>query len=291
MHSDVDVAGAVMGLIKTVGTACGGEIGQFHTEIGRSITQSVTRCTRTRNENALGKHVPGGLILIDLRGTEQPEAARVLDNIIGQALHESGITQDEWKVDASGGRRNAKEDLNTGEATGREIKFVVPDDKAAAFADTLDKLTKVIRKSPNLAAQCHKGVLCSQEVINQVKGLTTTGKVEKGAVKPYVQLVVPKHSEKETEALAKPAHFILHLEGVPDGMAEQIGAIQNIPTYVYVASGERRSRDMNHTFTGGVNISIPINDSGFDRVISAIKHYKPPQIRGGSDTPQLGALP
>ncbi|MDX2112112.1 MAG: hypothetical protein SFW63_00010 [Alphaproteobacteria bacterium] len=289
MHHNVDVAEAVKSLIKTIGIACGGDAGQFQTQIGKTIGQCQTQFVGNKNPNALGKLVQGGYVEISLRGSEQPEAARVLDNVIGQALHEAKINLQEWKVKENAARRHAVNDPTTGQATGRVIKFVVPDDKAAAFAGALNEIDQIISRSGSLSQQCHKGVLCSQDVINQVEGLTTKGEIKEGAIKPFVELAIPARHEASSSGLARQACFVLHLEGVPNGMAAQIDSIRGV-TDQRQPSKNRYSRGMKHEFTGGVDISIPINDPRFDEVIDAIKHYKPPHTKRGEAAPQLGAL-
>jgi hypothetical protein len=289
MQNNIDVRDAIEAVIKTVASACGNNFGQFQTEIGKTIRQCQTRFIRNEKPNALGRLVQGGYVEIDLNGEEQPEASRIIDNMIERAMKEADINLEEWRVDNRDTRRFTKKDPKTGANTaGRMIKFKIPDHKAAKFAESLYEISRIVGNSPELAEQCYKGVLCSQEVINPIKGLTTQNVIEAGAVKPYVKLNIPAREDAPSSGLAKPAYFTLQLDGVPESLAKDIKSEFGLS---YKESDERRSRDLKHSFAGGLTIEIPIKEPDFSRVIEKIKNYTPPYVRKGDAGIGRPALP
>jgi hypothetical protein len=238
---------ALTDLVAELGAACGKDEGEFHTNIGASL--SMTMVGRPQD---LQRH-PGAIddgrggVYIKLGGDAQPEAARVLDHIIGIALQKvSAPAQYE-------GRRKVTPDAK---GTGRAITFMVPAEKAEAFIGEVDRMVQRIVHSSRLKHECHKGVQFSLEAVNRIEG-----------AKPFVQLEMP---EDQTQR----PYFQLHIQGTPDPLAETLAkALGKSGKETFPISYERGDRARKGKFKGGRDVDIPLNQEVANQALAAIREY------------------
>jgi hypothetical protein len=237
---------AVTDLMAELGAACGAEQGQLHTAMGKSLTMSMVIVNPAALQRSPGE-VCGGKVYIKLGGEAQPEAARVLDHIIGNAFKKTGIPE------VSGCRRQITRDANY---TGRAVIFEIPEEKTSRFISEVDKMVQRIVTSTRLKHECHNGVKFSLETINRIEG-----------AKPFVQLEMP-------DDIHQKPYFVLHIEGVPDALADALAPLlKKDGKEDFPRSDARGDRAGGGSFVGGRDVDIALNQEYTNPALDTIQAY------------------
>lgn len=266
----MQVGRAIESLVQVLGEACGGRRGDNHTSMGESLLKTQVNYTASKAIVLHGDGAAGGKVYMKLGGVAQPEAARVLDSVLSLAMAAAKIP------DADKNHRYATTDRNN---TGREISFIVPDDKADVFANMVDHLTRKIQNSRTLSQQCHQAVMFS---------LGTISKIEE--IKPLIHLIVPPDADPNKPAIP---YFRLYLEGTPDELARKLAVTMNKDMSEFEPSDKRHNRNRTKEFEGGYDVRIRMNADYTAAALSDIETYAriAKQVKLPGRKPDLKALP
>lgn len=249
---------AIDELKKVLGMACSGG-GEDRSEVGESIIESVASIKPIRNFDSV-KHseVSGGEVTIAFSGNQQPEAARTLDSVIGDVLGSLGLS--ELDVDNKRNNKQRRSVANKENPESRIIMFLVPDDKAALFAEGVSKITQSLKNNSELQEQYGIG--------------TSVAVALPDGIKPFVNIAIPKGYEMiDGKPVITPPHFDLRLQGVPEELAKKIATIIGKNPYTLQDSKPRESRDLKKTFTGGKDITIDLSKPESSEAIKAIRMF------------------
>jgi hypothetical protein len=236
---------AVECLVEELGIACGGNDETFRTPIGDGIANAVTSLQLWTEPGARG-----GEITIKLAGEAQPEAARTLQGIIDVIL---------IKLELPTSRRRKTPDYD---GTGREIEFIVPEDKADILAESLIGAAGVVRNMPELNQQYHAATDFSLQTINTIPG-----------AKPFIRLIIPSLNDVPMHRPSEYPYFNLQIQGVPGPLAKILAATMREHVDSFAASGDRQSRDLTKDFKGGKTIDIAMNANYTEAAFADIRTY------------------
>ena len=244
-------------LTRELGIACCGE---DKDGVGESIMHSLTSFRSDIKSinpgQPIGDKVEGGTVSIKLDGTQQPEAARTLDSVIGSVLKSLNLVAKNYNDH----RRQQTPDFD---GTGRRINFDVPDEKAALFTEGISTITRSLRDTPELKVQYKTGTAAVLHHVDTIVG-----------TKSFVNIVVNNGYEiLAEEAIITPPHFNLRIQGTPTNLANEIAKIMGMDASSLSDSDSRNSRDIKKVFTGGKDVIIDLSHAKAADALGAIQTF------------------